>query len=342
MRPETIGREVVSMLNAGGGRVWIGLREEKGRAVGVEPIADAETERQRLRDYLMDTIEPLPLADEIEVGLSGAESEGQILSVRAGSWAMRRPYAHLQRGGRFFFIRMGDRTRPMRWDELFRDSGVLREGAETGIEAAMYQVVEERQALQKAGEQVLWLSLRPARHLHLDLDPERLLGLREPRATGNRAVGWNFREVEARNGGALVFRAPLGALYFKGDEREIWPAALLEYPVSAFRIARRIYEGVLEEADLIAADLALIGARGWKLRPGSQRAAGYRPPAAELGDLADAVLERPLVLTYGELAAHPDRGGYRLIERVYEVFGFRRDAIPREYDPASGRLVLPE
>ena len=56
--PEKIAREVVAFLNAEGGDVWVGLGEEAGRAVKVEPIPDPEREQRRLVDYLIETIEP--------------------------------------------------------------------------------------------------------------------------------------------------------------------------------------------------------------------------------------------------------------------------------------------
>jgi hypothetical protein len=53
-------------------------------------------------------------------------------------------------------------------------------------------------------------------------------------------------------------------------------------------------------------------------------------------------LESPLIFRFSEICALDDRCGYRRVERVYEAFGYRRDAIPKEFDSASGRLVLPE
>ena len=38
--PESIGREIVGMLNSGGGEVWIGIKEQDGTAVSIEyPVA---------------------------------------------------------------------------------------------------------------------------------------------------------------------------------------------------------------------------------------------------------------------------------------------------------------
>jgi hypothetical protein len=208
---------------------------------------------------------------------------------------------------------------------------------------AVNQLLAQRERIQTSGTQTLHLALRPGRELSLDpTSPDLADILREPRRTGNRRVGWIFRDIEARPDGELIFRAPLGSLHFKGEPKEIWPTALLEFPVSACRIARVVYEETLQPADAIVADLALIGARGWKLRPGSSAAIGPRTRMAEFDAAEDLVLERPLVFSFGELASQPDRCGYRLVERVYEAFGYRREAIPREFDAKAGRLVLSE
>ena len=55
-----VSREVVAMLNASGGDIWIGLVEEQGRAVRVEAIENPAREINRLRDHFSDAIEPSP------------------------------------------------------------------------------------------------------------------------------------------------------------------------------------------------------------------------------------------------------------------------------------------
>jgi len=341
-RPETIAREVVSMLNSDRGTVWIGLREEKGRAVAVEPISDAETESIRLRDYLVDTIEPMP-SDEILVRTQAADGEGRILRVDIRSGSSQRPYAHLENGGRFLLVRIGNRTRPMAREEFLGDRGLIRDQAEEGFARAARRLREERESLQASGLQTVQLAIFPARELDLDLaSPDLADILRDPRRTGSRRVGWTFHDAEARPSGELIFRAPLGALHLKGEPQEIWPTALLELPVSACRVARAVYEGRLAPEDMLVTDLALIGARGWKLRPGSPAAIGPRTRSTTFDAAADLVLERPLVFSFKELSSLPDRCGYRLVERVYEAFGYRWNAIPREFDVRAGRLVLSE
>ena len=96
-RPDVIAREVVAMLNAQGGVVWVGLRAECDRAVQVEPVLRAERERRRLRDYLVDTIEPSPAGDEVAVDVVAAD-RGEILHIEARPKPDRLPLLLLWRG----------------------------------------------------------------------------------------------------------------------------------------------------------------------------------------------------------------------------------------------------
>ena len=83
--PETIAREVVAMLNADGGEIWIGIREENGRAMEIEPVDDAEPAKERLWDHLVDSLEPALRHDEVRIELvdlpGGGEDKAQLLRV---------------------------------------------------------------------------------------------------------------------------------------------------------------------------------------------------------------------------------------------------------------------
>jgi hypothetical protein len=65
-------------------------------------------------------------------------------------------------------------------------------------------------------------------------------------------------------------------------------------------------------------------------------------PAKEYTTGDDLAWEDPLVFSLQEVIEEPDRCGFRLVRRVYEAFGFYEDAIPKEFDRKTGRLVLPE
>jgi hypothetical protein len=343
-RPKVIAREVVAMLNAQGGVVWVGLRAEADRAVAVEPVERAERERRRLLDYLVDTIEPSPEGEEVAVDVVG-----EILRVEARPKPDHRPYAHLKEGGRWFVVRIADRTRPLTREEIF----------DTTRDAATVEILKERQRIQEAAEQKLWLALKPMPAIELDLRDRNLTALLlDPALTGNRRSGWSFstfgeephvkagrlvtagedpRTVEIRRNGFLSFSVPLESLWWKGDASEIWPPILWEYSLSALRLARKVYSDHLSSDAWIVADLALIGVKGWKLRPGSPRSGSFRFLEAD-----DLLLEKPLLFSRQDLLQEPDRCGARLLERVYEAFGYGREAFPPEYDQETGRLIFSE
>jgi hypothetical protein len=361
-KPEIIAREVVAMLNAEGGTVWVGLRDENDRAVAVEPIADADRERRRLRDYLVDTIEPSPAGGEVEVEGVSVEGEGEVLRVQVRREVGRAPYAHLKESGRLFLVRISDRTRPMTREELmsaFQHSTGREERLQ--IRAAE-RLLEQRGKVAKKKDETFWLGFEPVSRVDIDIqDPKYVDYLMSPSETGNRPMGWSFRIilppalepdalvtnpvesrfVEIRRDGGLSFRIPLEDLHWTGGRKEFGAYALSEFPVSAFRIARKVYEDKLRPEDQILVDMAFFGIHGWKLRPGSPDQWGPREPR-EFTESRDLIWERPLAFSFKELDAEPDRCGYRFIQRIYEAFGFGREAIPKEFDRQTGRLILPE
>jgi hypothetical protein len=354
--PEKIAREVVALLNADGGEVWVGIREEGGRAVAVEPIEKVEVEQRRLHDYLIDKIEPSMTEAEVKVKVQEVEEEGRVLRVTVQPEPSRRPYAFLERGARLFVIRVGDRIRPMEREEILRTDG----RGQGRLNEAMQKVLRERGKLQSEGEDRFWLRLEPEEELDLKINermPEFEEYLQQPQRTGNRLSGRSFadfqrrpelkqdrlvlqhgpRSVEIRRSGAITFTAYLAVLS-KGDHGVIWPDALLEYTVSGLRIARAVYQDHIHAGGRVVADLALFNVRSWKLLATPGR---WQDPRA-FTEADDFLLEKPLVFRAEEIRDEPDRCGIRLIERVYEAFGFPAEALPPEVDRQSGRLVLPE
>jgi Putative DNA-binding domain len=357
--PEKIAREVVAMLNAQGGKVWVGLREEDGRAVAVEPIADPEREKGRLLNYLVDTIEPAISNSMVNIEVQN-QGQGAVLDIVVGPAAAAKPYAFLRKTGRHFVIRVGDRIRPMTREEIFH---VADPATGDRLKTSISKVIEERKEVFAKGEALFWMRLEPAVEVSLDIQDPRLEEfLQNPQATGNRDSGWNFSafqyrprisrdrlttsseellKVEIRRSGGLVFSAPLEALYWKGERNQIWPFVLIEYIVSALRVARVIYQDYLDPGNAVIADLLLSGLKDWILRPGTPDVwfSANRPRTFTEDDF---VLAQPLVFRFEEIDSEPDRCGYRLVERVYEGFRIRREDIPKLFDAQSGRLVFPE
>ncbi len=353
--PEKIAREVVAMLNAEGGEVWVGLREEDGRSVAVEAIPNAKAEKRRLLEYLVDTVEPPLSGHEVDVEPRD-EGEGAVLRIVIAPDPARRPYAFLRKGGRHFVIRVKDRTRPMTRGEVF-----ARDQEPQSLERAEAKIREEKGAILKQ-DGLFWLRLQPVSEVEVEPHGDLLI---TPGLSGNRRVGWNFvnsdrspvilpdklvtapevrRKVEIRRDGGMVFEVPLEDLSLgrKGQEKELWPGALLEFPASAFRLAKVIYGGKLNPGDLVLADLAILGVRGWILRGGTpgQVPALNTPHSYDSAD--DLLWESPLQLDLAEIDASPDECAYRLVRRVYEAFDFSEGAIPEWFNRQSRRLIFPE
>lgn len=360
--PETIAREVVGFLNAEGGVVWVGLREEEGRAVAVEPVD--EIQKIRLRDFLVGTLEPTPTEQEVRIQRVESEEGKAVLLVEATPRTENRPYSFLKKGGREFPIRIADRLRPMTREEIrerFRNSSAI--GGE--LEETAQHVLEERKQVQKEGKPLLWLCLQPVGKPVIDLlDPELEEILTDPKVTGNRLEGWSFasfrarprfpggklviepngdsedfRRVEIRRRGGLVFSAPLELLHFKGEESELWPPALVEYSVSAFRIASRVLMGKLAPKKLVVCDLALISLKGWRLRKGLPGTWFFSNRYLEYEE-NDFLLEQPATFTRQQILMEPDACAWRLLERVYESFGIRREQMPELFDPVQRRVTF--
>ena len=364
------------MLNAEGGEVWVGLQEDGGRAVAVEPIAAPETEERRLLDFLVDTIEPSVSDREISVR-SVDEGEGTVLRIAVTPNRDHKPYAFLKRGGRHFVVRVGDRIRPMIREELFRasdfDRGALAQHAEAELNAARNAVLEHYKEL-------FWLRIQPVPPFSLDLhalkDTDILL---DPSVTKNRRTGENFflaasgarprleagkvvlgkandLRLDIFHHEGVEFRAPLKVFHAGkelGAPKPLDGLILLELPISLFRLLSVLLQEetlwgdpVSEGTDFLAS-LALLGLEGWTLRPFSpwdfrsglwSYLRGDPQPSSELPNL----LPRVLRFTLGEVRDQPDRCGFRLVSRIYEAFGYGIHQIPPDFDHEAGRLILPE
>lgn len=379
--PEDIAREVVAMLNAEGGEVWIGLREEGGRAVAVDPVPDPDRELGRLQDYLIDTMEPPPDSSEVELQRLDEES-GSVLRIRMKPQEERRPYSFLRRGGRHFVIRVGARLRTMTREEIAERFSRSGSRSDTSHLHEVFGKLNSRlENLQKAGRGgFLWLGLLPAVPEPLQLDFQRVEEsdlLIDPAKTGNRRVGSNFtaaytlgRRLPAHHkdpqGGYLlvgkedvfwlkVYRRgiieleiPLVSLWKGGQERALDPGILMEYIVSIFRLAgvlygdRGFWTKEIPASTLVVAQLVILGLEGWSLPKALQPEWPFlKERKREVYREHDLVLDRPAVFDLSEIREEPDLCGYRLVEQVYEAFNLSWKDIPL-FDRKTGRLVLPE
>ena len=363
--PESIGREIVGMLNSTGGEVWIGIKEQDGIAVSLDPINDPESAQRSLRDYLMDVLEPPP-GDEVNIEIERDQAGRAIMRVRVRPSDDRKPYALLKRSGRHFFIRSGDRLRPMTREEIFPLRARSTDASD--LSAAAAGLRKEREGHERKGERVYWIALKPQPSATIDIqNPVIRCYLQDATHTGNRPHGWNFmspydepelrrgqlvkgtkvgRTIEVRDNGSLSLTIDIDGLQHGRNEREIHPFALIEYPVALFRLASCLYRNQkVGDSGTILADAALIGVQGWILRPYSPRSIHFQHPLEDphvwIED-RDLVWERALVFPGREVVEEPDWCGFRLVRRIYEAFGYFEDKIPVEFDRSKRHLIIPD
>ncbi|HSL82400.1 MAG TPA: ATP-binding protein [Thermoanaerobaculia bacterium] len=374
----SIGREVVAMLNAEGGEVWVGVAEHGGQAIRLEPIPHVETERSGLQDFLIDAIEPPLTHSELRV-----ETVGKVLRIVAQPRQKAGPYSLKgKRGAVYFPVRIGERIRPMTRDEQ-RAAFAGEPRTSNRLGQSLKRMLDERAELQRRGGDRLSLRVLPVPSISLEGREDEIVELlQDPELTGNRKSAWVFANpfvpaekqadgrvtsrwppiasesaewfrTEVRPDGAIAYEAGLKRYSQppRGQERpeegrlELWPLAIAELPVSMMRLAAAIYEGRLGKNDKVLADLSLLGLRGWTLRPGSSRFLGHRvmwaSPEARTFQEEDLVLGDPLVFSWPEVRETPDRCGYRMVAQIYREFGYGAEAISVDiFDPATGRLLL--
>jgi hypothetical protein len=364
-RPANIGREVVGFLNAGGGDIWIGVEEKEGRAVGFQQIADIDRSLISLRDHLIETVEPQHQTDEVKL-----DAKGGLIHVTVEK-GKNPPYAQRD-GGRRFWIRIGARLREMSREEIGRKFAEALKAHSTREDrvAEIAEKLRKDQASVALEKPQLWLRLVPTESLDIDFNDEQnkqqfRTWLTDPSATGNRRSGWDFVHDMAprflgdqvRHGndddymrtqiteqGQITFRVHSDSLrQLVGAVSSFAPYALVEYPVSVFRLMAAILGRHAEaHANLqVVAGLVISGIRGWSLSPGSPRepARLSEGPKTFENDVLEIDPER-LVFAANDLKENPDRCGLRVARLIYGRFGFESGAIPPEFDQQQGRLLL--
>src|SRR5260221_9529478 len=366
-KPFGISREIGAMLNAEGGEIWIGLREHEGTAVEIECIDDPDRARGALLDHVMNVLEPAPDDRSVRIEIVRPSTACSILCIQVTPQDERGSYAVLKDGGRLFQKRIGDRTRPMHRDEIV----IPRAGASKAVsqdDRTRSRLERARQILIETGAPGMWLGLDVSPNVVIDLTAVRSGHLlRDPGVTGNRDAGWNFvnrhrepqrkgqrivsgdpeiPELSAYSDGRLARFVPLDRLQWMGETTTLWPYALAEYPVSIFRLAKVLYE-MPSPPRTVFADFGLKGIAKWGLRPYSPDAFDYKiEPARIYGEindgLEDFLLPRPISFDWNELRANPDQGALRIVEAVYNDFGYERTEMPREIDWKTMMLNMPK
>jgi hypothetical protein len=363
LQPASIVREVVGMLNSEGGEVWIGLRDEGGRAIAVDLIPAVERERGRLLDSLVDSLSPRPGHQEVTVeAVSFPESgDGGLLRIHVVPKQQRRPYAQVKGASFTFVVRVGSRLRPMEREEILGEGGT---GEEKLLHSERARISREADAVRGSGESGLWLRVQPVPKL--DIDPADGIFSElasDPHRSGNRRfrsfaisrklptvrldhVEWGMEKslavrFDADGGATFMLALDLVSMRTESDDpMELDPLRLAEYSVSGLRIARSVYDhfGLPLDAQVLV-ELALLGRGNFLLRPGSP---GPFFSHGEPADLQEADAAAGLSFSADEFLDNPDHCGFRLLSLIYQAFGIREEDMPQEFDRQTGRLILRE
>jgi hypothetical protein len=280
--PEKIARAAVAMLNANGGEVWVGIRETPGDNV-VEAIEDAERERTRLQDRLLDLIEPRPIHQEVTVTVEGAGPGGPVLRVALHPDRRRHPYALLgPRGGRYFLRRFDNRTISMTREDIGKSFRQLQAPeAESGVAETLRG--EATRLLNRSDARCFLLLLQPEGNGELKLQRLALTDLlSDPTLSGTPRGSYNYSAafyhgaavaerhhgqswlhvgngslgLRLSRGGGMRFESAMENLFggvldpsgklLPSTQLLLAPEALLGYTISTLRLAGRL----LEEDDL--------------------------------------------------------------------------------------------
>ncbi len=373
--PSGVAREVVGFLNGKGGEIWIGVGEIDGVASEVEGIPDARLEGDRLQDVLVDRVEPSPvMGAEVQIeAVPFPEDPSRWLLRVVVEPGRRGPYALLRQMSRAYLVRTGSRLRTMTREEVAE--GFRGPATEEDAASRVGREVQGRlrRCADEEGVAGLRVFIRAVGGVELRLEKERLEPLfRDPRRTGNRPLGWNFtssqygevrpfRQADRHGyrlgeegsvqwttvsaGGDVDFGAGLERLQWQGQARSLWPLALLEFPVSLARLVRTLYAEFAARPPVpdvqIVLGLGLFRIGNWTLRPGSPNSIAFRMQEPRAYGGTDAFLGEPVLVSWKELHATPDRCAFHLVRQVYQAFGFEERDLPVEYDRDSGRVTFP-
>lgn len=348
--PFDIAREVVAMLNASGGKIWIGVSEHAGVAVQLEDIPDVEKVRQQLRDYLIEVIEPNADGAEPQIVL-GPQGE-HLLLIEAKPDRGSQPYAALRKGLRYFGMRVGDRVRPLSREEIVK--------VPADADDTLSALKERRNRILALGKSVFWIGVQPDTSAARDVTKFKQL-LHDPKASSNRRSGWTYfsRYEEARTNssalvlgndtgkrvaihedGGLEFQVPLADMdHAVSPSKTIYPLALLEYSVSFFRMASEVLKVDTSSAK-VNIDVLLVGTTDWKLPAFPPGKYGDFLEHEKPRQLRDVVLDRPLSVKSSQMIENPDEIGFVVVKKIYQWFNLPEERIPSQYDRVTKRLTL--
>ncbi len=362
-----ISREAVAMLNAKGGEIWIGLREQDEVATAIDPIARVQARRIDLLNHLVDVIEPGLSSQEVDLRVVGEEAGNGLLLVILTPDPEHQPYALLESGRRSYLKRIDHRVRGMTRDEIHPriPSSSTRESAD---DLARSMLTERKQLVSGKRSSLLWLGIQPAPSQALGVHQDQRIRalLLDPTLSGNRRSGYSFhtpfsapvhgdasiklgtpdpRLVTIHEDGGVTFEMPLRWLDWDSERpKQIHPYVLLETVISLTRLADKLYalDDARTDVNSVFADIAIVGGKSWTLPAYPPGTHGYLGRHGTPGVIEDDNLDlsKPLSFTALDLHENPDLVGFRIVCALYYFLGLSEDRIPSSFDRAQQRLLL--
>lgn len=221
-------RAVCAMLNAGGGEILVGVKDD-----GVpEPIPEPESACRRVLDRLVSTVSPsLPqglvvelLADEPVLRIGVPENEaGVVYAVKSSEGRLLVP------------VRTGDRTQVLDWPEVVRrvliasaTAGVTTRTERERARSLLQSWVEESQmasaSLSASGGLFLVLCANPeSKNDWRDAVRGPLAeALLNPESIGVRREGWHFSTLTSLGGHAQPFVEQNGQVLTAGERERAY------------------------------------------------------------------------------------------------------------------------
>lgn len=371
-----IAREVVGMLNDDGGRILIGLGEQAGALFSLDPLMDAERPlADSLRDTLVDVVEPRLRSEDCRLEWIALDGGGSILEVTVPR--PRRnpvpPFCVREGDARVYVTRIGDRLRPMSYQELLG-----REESPAAQQESWFQQVLEagikHYDVRSHPSFLLVLGVQdPSSKTSPVLASDALQLAISPPASVARTNGWSFhaphgrtprwkepgkiliggdeeyeyRQFYADHRGRLFFRTRLEHLqwnlpeaFLSGPGKQggaIYPYALAEMTVSVMRFAQRLWAEQPPESDVYAAML-LTGTKDWHLPPCGPDKLAYRRIELWSRTSEPELLAGPHRLPAASFQANPDALAFELLAGIYDRFDYSSDRIPW-FDQSSLRFT---
>ena len=371
-------REVVAMLNSeAGGRILVGLAEEKGAFTGLDPLGEEDRQfEDNLRDALLDAIEPR--IQDAECRLDWVPVPGGLvleLQVRPRIPAPVPPFCLRHGEKRVYLMRCHDRIRPMSYDDL---RNRVAEG-DDGSESWFQEVTEKANSwfdVEERPSYFLLLGLQPrdgSKEVRLPEDSPQVVN--HPPQEIAPPQGWTFvtafggsakwarggrelrsgdpesgyREIRADHTGVFAFRTLLHHLQWDVPENwrghhpdapgMLYPYALVDSTVSVLRLAAKLWEEHLHDADLHAS-LRLTHTKGWLLPPYRPNTIGYHMVESWHATREEEITSGPHRMAAEAFAERPDALAFQLLTDVYAEFDYWPKHIPC-FDPATGRWQAP-